>query len=166
MLVRYQNFIDKHGKIVFPIYFLCLFLLFIVPPICGVNGWQRIDFTGFYLYLGAPAVLQNIYTSVGLWDSYAEFAVDFHSTIVSMYIGFAFAWLAVICVAVFLIVYYAKKKPIKPLLVAVPTIYIILTIIDSVSMSAMPFVVFYLMFVVLVFAILYCVKLNVQYEND
>ena len=166
MLMRYQNFIDKHGKIVFPLYFLCLFLLFIVPPICGINGWQRVDLTGFYIYLGTPAVLQNIYTSVGIWDSYADFAVDFHNTIVSMYVGFAFAWVAIICVIVFLFVYFTKNKPIKPLLVAVPVFYIILTIIDIVSWSAIPFIVFYLMFIVLILAILYCVKVNAPSESD
>ena len=165
MLSKYQSFITKNGKIIFPLYFLCLYIAFISPIVCGFDGWQRLNMTGFYLFLGAPSIIWSMYTQIGLWDSYAQFAQDFHNTIVEFGFGFAFAWLTVICTAVFLIVFYAKKKTLKPLLVVVPFLYTIISLIEIISLKAAPFIAFYIAIIALIFAIIYCVK-STPNESD
>lgn len=67
--------------------------------------------------------------------------------------------IAVLCCTIaFFVLYFAKHKTNKGLLVAIPSLYLLMAIVFCIVGEAMPFVGFYTTLVFLILAIMYCAK--------
>lgn len=158
--IGYSNFVDKYGKIVFPFLILFLYLGF-VSPMVFFNGFAR-DSMLYCFYVFIPNVitiplnLQNLWKAYAPDKSYNEF-LSIYRQYIGTYIALSiFAIVIICCTIAFLVLYFAKHKTNKGLLVSIPSLYIVMTIILCASTKGIPFVGFYTTLIFLILAILYC----------
>lgn len=142
MLSKYQSFITKKGNIIFPIFFITLYLLFIIQPFYFVASTEAQTETAVFYFKNT---LGYFYTSI------------------TSYMGI-FPILAIVVCIIFFVVYIKSKKIIKPLLFIVPLCYLlqvsivcILAISDK-AITYIPFVAFYLVLLLFILAVLYCLR--------
>ena len=89
----------------------------------------------------------------GSFDEYMKDMLPSFSLSVALSI---FAIVIICCTIAFLVLYFAKHKTDKGLLIATPSLYIVMTIVLCASTKGIPFVGFYTTLIFLILAILYC----------
>ena len=158
--IGYSNFVDKYGKIVFPFLILFLYLGF-VSPMVFFNGFAR-DSMLYCFYVFIPNVitiplnLQNLWKAYAPDKSYNEF-LSIYRQYIGTYIALSILAIAIICCTIaFFVLYFAKHKTNKGLLIAIPSLYLVMVVMCCIAYEAMPFVGFYTTLIFLILAILYC----------
>lgn len=165
--IGYSNFVDKYGKVIFPIYFVLLFVGFISP--LTINNWfikmgliSNVMEYSFFSYIPAIVTAPIYYLKTNhsemqsYYDSFDEYMKDM---LPSFSLSVALSILAIViicCTIAFFVLYFAKHKTNKGLLIAIPTLYIVMTIVLCAVTKGIPFVGFYTTLIFLILAILYC----------
>lgn len=165
--VGYSNFIDKYGKVIFPISFVLLFVGFISP--LTINNWfikmgliSNVMEYSFFSYIPAIVTAPIYYLKTNYsemqsyYDSFDEYMKDMLPSF-SLSVALSILAIAIICCTIaFFVLYFAKHKTNKGLLIAIPSLYIVMTIVLCASTKGIPFVGFYTTLIFLILAILYC----------
>jgi len=171
--IGYSKFIDKNGKIVFPLAFLFLFLGFISPFVYDRTLFRTSKMAMSYCYYTLlPAIItspmslrKNIYLK-GLdnpyfklsYPTYQEYCDAMLPSTIFFCILSIIAIAVLCCTIAFFVLYFAKHKTNKGLLVAIPSLYLLMAIAFCIVGEAIPFVGFYTTLVFLILAIMYCAK--------
>ncbi len=183
MLIKYQKFIDRNGKIVFPLYFFILLALFIILPVYCIpdekivigsqiaDMYNKSNFAYFYRAIASPITYYTNYkylvgTNTYFAEEYPTFSDYFSADIFLFYVVSSILSIAtVVCIIIFLCYYFQQKNNIKPFLFIVPLLYLIQTTVLLIVSSAdrraytyIPFVPYYLIFIAFILALLYCIK--------
>jgi len=162
--IGYSNFVDKYGKIIFPMMFLFLFLGFISPL-----AYQKFMFhsaklaLSYCYYVFLPAII----TSTALFKSnykyyeryYSSYQEYVNAQLTSTILIGVLSIIAIVilcCAIAFLINYFVKHKANKVLLITTPSLYLIMVVIACIESKSIPFVGFDTTLIFLIFAILYC----------
>lgn len=144
---KYSNFINKYGKIIFPCYFVLYFLVLLMPYIdLSAYPMNNNYFPAYRIFSTAKiyteAISNNIIPSTYVYS----FLI-----ISSILLALSFA-----VIAVFLIIFFAKKKTIKLLLILPIVLTLISIILALFEYKVAPSAGFYFMFILLIPSILYC----------
>ncbi len=162
--IGYSSFIDKYGKIVFPTMFLFLLVGFI-SPLCWnqviVRFGMAMRYTFYVSLVGiitVPLFFKQHYIEFlyKYYDSYQEYV---NAQLPSAIFACALSLIAIsilCCTIAFFVLYFAKHKTNKGLLIAVPSLYLVMVVICCIAYKAIPFVGFYTTLIFLILAILYC----------
>lgn len=165
--IGYSNFVDKYGKVIFPISFVLLFVGFILP--LTINNWfikngliSNVMEYSFFSYIPATVTAPIYYLKTNYsemqsyYDSFDEYMKDILPSF-SLYVALSILAIAIICCTIaFFVLYFAKHKTNKGLLIAIPSLYIVMTIVLCAVTKGIPFVGFYTTLIFLILAILYC----------
>jgi len=163
--IGYSNFIDKNGKIVFPLAFLFLFLGFISPFVYDrtlfITGRTAMSYC---YYMRLPSIItiplflkRNYYIYYyRLFPTYQEYYDAMLPSTIFFCILSIIAITILCCTIAFFVLYFAKYKTNKGLLVAIPSLYLLMVIACCIFGEAMPFVGFYTTLIFWVLAIIYC----------
>lgn len=145
---KYSNFINKYGKIIFPCYFALYFLALLIPYIdLSAYPVQNSYFPVYRIFVTAKIYTEAINNNViPVTYVYSLLIIS------SIFLAISFA-----IIAIFLLLFFIKKKTCKTLLL----LPFILTII-SISLALFeykiaPFIGFYFMIILLIPVILYCI---------
>ena len=158
--IGYSNFVDKYGKVIFPISFVLLFAGFISP--LTINNWfikmgliSNVMEYSFFSYIPA-IVTAPIYYLKTNYSEMQSYYGSFDEYMKDMLPSFSLSIAIICCTIAFFVLYFAKHKTNKGLLIAIPSLYIVMTIVLCAVTKGIPFVGFYTTLIFLIFAILYC----------
>lgn len=162
--IGYSNFVDKYGKVIFPISFVLLFAGFISPFFWDKSLFRLgiiMQCSFYYTLIGIitiPAFFKQKYFTFmyKFYDSYQDYVnAQLPSAIFNCVLSLI-AITVLCCGIAFLVLLFAKHRTNKGLLIATPALYLLIDIIDCAIYEAMPFVGFYTTLIFLILAILYC----------
>ena len=90
------------------------------------------------------------------YDTYQDYVNAQLPSTIFAYVLSLIALSILCCTIAFFVLYFAKHKTNKGLLIAIPSLYIIMTIVLCAVTKGIPFVGFYTTLIFLILAILYC----------
>lgn len=164
--IGYSNFVDKYGKVIFPISFVLLFAGFISPLVWDKSLFRfgldiTMQYTYFFKLIGIitiPAFFKKNYFTFmyKFYDTYQDYVNAQLPSTIFAYVLSLIALSILCCTIVFLVLYFAKHKTNKGLLIAIPSLYLVMVVMCCIAYEAMPFVGFYTTLIFLILAILYC----------
>lgn len=171
--IGYSNFINKNGKIVFPLSFLFLFIGFISPLFYDRTIFHTTKIAMSYCYymflpaiITSPIAIRNTYNYyyessyyVSFKHQYPTYQDYFEAMLPSVIFSCILSIIALTilcCTIAFLVLYFAKHKTNKGLLIAIPSLYLLMVIIICAGGQVIPFVGFYTTLIFLILAIMYC----------
>lgn len=165
--IGYSNFINKYGRIIFPVFFGCL-LIFFSSPITYDNWFVKMGLIpnvmqySFYCFIPQIVTAPIYYLKTNYEEMssyYSSFQVYLEDVLPSFALSIAmsiFAITIICCIIAFLVLYFAKHKANKGLIISIPSLYLVMTIVFCIATKGTPFVGFYLTLVFLILAIMYC----------
>ena len=167
--IGYSNFVDKYGKVIFPILICVLYATFPFPLIWGINEniFANLQHAFSFSFLkgsyNSPLYrylqLKKSYDST-MYQFYPTFEEFLHTQVSYLiFCSFVFVlfYVCAICTVVFFIKLYRKNIIDKGLLITIPSAYLVCNLISiCIFRPTMPFVGFYTTLIFLILAILYC----------
>lgn len=159
----FSDFINKHGKIIFPMFCISMLLIFVLPMF-----WLKdsIGFTYFTFYYFAATFI-TIFTGLKysydfetmhgmhLNESFGQYLQNNAGDIALHIFWSLLFWATIVCMIVLLVKYFKKHTVSKPCLIIIPIPYIIAVLIYCIA-ELIPFIGFFLALILEVLAIMYC----------
>lgn len=169
--IGYSNFINKNGKIVFPLSFLFLFIGFIAPLFYDRTIFHTAKMAmscSYYIFL--PSIItspislrENVYLNrldipyfKLQYPTYQDYFEAMLPSVIFSCILSIIALTILCCAIAFLVLYFAKHKTNKGLLIAIPSLYLLMVVTICAVGRVIPFAGFYTTLIFLILAIMYC----------